>query len=157
MRNHTCIRRARLAGLSALAIILLVLGGACGGSDDEAGSSSGKQANGAGANVVPADQPEAGGAGERPEGFPEDVPVPSGEVRTSSQIGDVGWRAMIVVDLDAEVDALKAEYTTLYEDAGFTVTQEGTVYNMMAENEKWRVDLVVRPPTITVQVMDWTG
>lgn len=147
----------RVGAVAAALSMTLALAG-CGSDDESDGEGSGgKQADSAGANAEQVDEPEEGGAGERPEGFPEDVPVPAGEVRSSSQVGDVGWRAMIAVPLDADMEALKTEYTALYEDAGFTVTQEGTVHNLMATNDKWRVDLVVRPPTITVQVLDQSG
>lgn len=130
--------------MSVITLLLLVAG--CGGGDDEASAAS-KASDGS-----------SGSAQEQGEvlvaTFPDDVPLPEGEIHSSTEVGDVGWRTMIVVDLEAEVESLKAEYTTLYEDAGFSVVQEGTVYNMTAENDEWQIDLVVRPPTITVQVLD---
>lgn len=136
----------------ALALVVALAG--CGSDDDsDEDGSGGKRGTSAGS----ADQVRDDKSVERPEGFPEEVPVPSGEVHSFSEISDVGWRAMIVVPLDAEVEALKTEYTALYEDAGFTVTQEGTDYNMTAKNEDWEVDLVVRPPTITFQVLAKSG
>ncbi|MDT0200478.1 hypothetical protein [Nocardioides sp. AE5] len=134
--------------VAALSMALSFALAACG---SEGG---GEQGNGGAAN---SDFKNAGDPGARnlPSGFPEDVPVPAGELRNGSAVGDVGWRLMVAVPLDADAEALKAEYTTLYEDAGFTVTNEGTSSNLQATNSDWRVDLVVRPPTITVQVLDY--
>lgn len=87
-----------------------------------------------------------------PEGFPSEVPRPEdAQLKTAQAIaGAKAWRLRYGIDLNEEGRVDK--YTNRLKDAGFSV-ESPTEVNVTGNNGKWRVDAVIRPPTITFQVI----
>lgn len=143
MRRSGDQRRTAL-GLAGAALLVVSLG-ACGG--EESGSSNSPAADGSTSQTEKSDS-----SVKLPEGFPEEVPLPeNAELKTANAVGGTtAWRLRYEVPLDEE--GRVAKYSKRLQDAGFTVTNPSDV-NVSGDNGKWRVDAVIRPPTITFQVM----
>lgn len=131
-----------------IAAILVIALSACGDTDDAEGTQG---TEGSSTTDAPTND---GSEVELPGDFPDEVPLPQDATLTSvTPIGDHGWRLMFSVDPEQEghVEA----YATRLTDAVFDV-EAGTPApeNVGASNSEWRVDAVVRPPLITVQVLE---
>ena len=139
----TTRRRSRAGAVLIATVALLALTlSACGGSDDDAPSpskasaDSGSAENSSGANL--------------PEGFPENVPLPEhNEIKTASALTEDSWRLMLLVDPDAE--GIIEQYAQQLTDAGFEVSTDSSMVS--GNNDSLSIDAVIRPPTITFQVI----
>lgn len=85
-----------------------------------------------------------------PEGFPEGVPLPEhDEISSARQLSETSWRLLLMTDPDA--DGSLENYAAILTDAGFEVDVSGPIVS--GKSPTLNVDAVVRPPTITLQVM----
>lgn len=141
-------QRSRLRRAVALpaTVALLMMLAACGGDDEQSEQESS-------ADSAPAGSEDSENSDVAlPEGFPDDIPLPEGAtLKSATAIGDDnGWRLLYVIPVDD--DGRRDAYAARLSDAGLQVEETGEV-NLTAEREGWRVDAVVRPPTITLQVL----
>lgn len=152
-------KRARLAdrsgdlcrvalGLAGAALMVASLS-ACGGEDAEAASAPAASASSdAGSNQ----SEDSRSSVQLPEGFPEDAPLPEGATLETADVLAAGtaWRLRYSVDIDEEGRVDK--YSKRLRDAAFDVSTPSDV-NVTGTNDTWRVDAVIRPPSITFQVI----
>jgi len=146
MRRH---RRSRVLLSSTTAVVLAVVLSACGGSDDGDDASTSQSSTSTTESGSSADTKSA----SLPEDFPDDVPLPPHDTIESADIMAEGtWRLLLTTDLDADGDAIIDEYAAQLTAAGFDV---GTSPPIVSGNsETLRIDAVIRPPTITLQVIE---
>lgn len=141
MSVHRPVRRSVGArALGVLVAAVLVFGASACSSDSSSDADS--------ANVEPGSatpKSDGGSKGDRPDGFPDDVPLPEFEkinvlMRGTDDTPDI-WSVMLTIDptLSETGDDLMDAYRGQLEDAGYVVEEAGAgVFE--AENDEWSIN-----------------
>lgn len=132
----------------------LVLGVSACGADSDGGGAPATAEPTSSTSVAAPNGTGAVSGEELPEGFPDDIPLPEdATLRTATAMGAGGaWRLMYVIDSDDD-DRLE-RYAARLAAAGFEINADVPEVNIDARRSPWKVDAVVRPPTITLQVLE---
>lgn len=109
----------------------------------------------AGAPQEPSVDDDAADAGDLPEDFPTDVPLPGYKAVHkvgSSTEGFQYWS--VVFELDYATETPVADYAAILEDAGYTI-DDASANNVDAEGQQWDVSFhSALEGTLTVSVME---
>jgi hypothetical protein len=122
-------------------------GGSDSGSDDGGGSDGGTTGDDSGVAPV---------AGRLPQGWPDSVVVPEGEIIQGMGMGGAGWLALIAV---ADPMAAYAESSASLQAAGYTVVSEadnGTQAVGIYENDEYQVQVAAAPSEESAWNMSYT-
>lgn len=126
-------------------------GGSDGGPDSGSGTDGGSDDGGTG------DDSGAGPvAGRLPQGWPDSVKVPEGEIIQGIGMGGAGWLALIAV---ADPMVAYAESSASLQAAGYTVVSEadnGTSAVGIYENAEYQVQVAVAPSEEAAWNMSYT-
>lgn len=147
MTNHSTSARSSTArALRAAFSVAMLLGAtaAC-SSDSDSDSKNSSDPVSVGADKPDsAEEPESGSDQDRPDGFPDDIPLPEfSDLNTTMSATDDSpgyWSLVLTIDpsMQESGESIMDAYSTQLQDAGYEVDGAGTG-NVEAENEEWTI------------------